>query len=255
MNLPFLYLMNLVMLVRLPASFSENAIRGRAAGVGVVICLVGLLVLEPTPAVGAAAAVLIALGFAKWWLEGRTKGKPSPRLRFTLLLSHFIAMTWLCSPAYGLEFRLGMTGWCEWAGQYFTPIGGLSTLSWYEVQLWLFGALLASGEANLLVRLLLDRADVGVGVGSEGSQPPVGKSPTQIEYAHGRVIGFLERLIVYTLVVAGEYGAMGWVIAAKGLARFKNLEDRTFAEYFLIGTMLSLVLAGGTALLVRAAMP
>lgn len=253
MNLSFLYLMNLAMLVRLPSLFSENAIRGRAVSVGVVSCVIGLLAFEPTLAVGVAAAVLIALGFARWWMERRMTEKSAPRLRLILLLSHFVAMALLCSPAYGLEFRLEMTGWCERAGQYFTPISGLSTVSWYEVQLWLFGALLASGEANLLVRLLLDRADVGVG--TQGSQPGAGKNSPEIEYAHGRVIGFLERLIVYTLVVAGEYGAMGWVIAAKGLARFKNLEDRTFAEYFLIGTMLSLVLAGGTALLVRAAMP
>ena len=36
---------------------------------------------------------------------------------------------------------------------------------------------------------------------------------------------------------------MGWIIAAKALARFKALEDREFAEYFLIGTLASFLLA------------
>ena len=40
-------------------------------------------------------------------------------------------------------------------------------------------------------------------------------------------------------------------IAAKTMARFKNLEDRDFAEYFLVGTFLSLVTAGAIALLTK----
>jgi len=36
---------------------------------------------------------------------------------------------------------------------------------------------------------------------------------------------------------------VGWIIAAKSLARFKQLEDREFAEYFLVGTLASFLLA------------
>ncbi|MEK7269347.1 MAG: hypothetical protein AAB215_00230, partial [Planctomycetota bacterium] len=73
------------------------------------------------------------------------------------------------------------------------------------------------------------------------------------EYNRGRIIGLLERLLVFSLVLESQYGAFGLVIATKGLARFKNLDDREFAEYFLIGTMLSIVLAGGIALIVKCA--
>jgi hypothetical protein len=61
--------------------------------------------------------------------------------------------------------------------------------------------------------------------------------------ARGRAIGALERALALTLVLLGEYGAVGWIIAAKSLARFKALEDREFAEYFLIGTLASFLLA------------
>jgi hypothetical protein len=44
-------------------------------------------------------------------------------------------------------------------------------------------------------------------------------------------------------VLLGEYSAVGWIIAAKSLARFKALEDREFAEYFLVGTLASFLLA------------
>lgn len=64
-----------------------------------------------------------------------------------------------------------------------------------------------------------------------------------IDIARGRAIGSLERAIALTLVLLGEYGALGLIVAAKALARFKALEDREFAEYFLIGTLASLLLA------------
>ncbi|NQU10634.1 hypothetical protein HQ590_07590 [bacterium] len=64
--------------------------------------------------------------------------------------------------------------------------------------------------------------------------------------------GVLERLLVFFLVLGGQFTALGFVIAAKGIARFRELEQREFAEYFLIGTMLSLIIAGGIALLTKA---
>ncbi len=70
-----------------------------------------------------------------------------------------------------------------------------------------------------------------------------------IEIARGRTIGVLERALTVTLVLLGQYGALGLIVAAKSLARFKALEDREFAEYFLIGTLASLLLGliGGVA--------
>ena len=71
-----------------------------------------------------------------------------------------------------------------------------------------------------------------------------------IDIARGRTIGALERAIALTLVLLGQYGALGLIVAAKSVARFKALEDREFAEYFLIGTLASLLLAlaGGLGL-------
>ncbi|PYP38504.1 MAG: hypothetical protein DMD34_06380 [Gemmatimonadetes bacterium] len=64
-----------------------------------------------------------------------------------------------------------------------------------------------------------------------------------IDVARGRTVGSLERALALTLVLLGEYSAVGWIIAAKSLARFKQLEDREFAEYFLVGTLASFLLA------------
>ncbi len=61
--------------------------------------------------------------------------------------------------------------------------------------------------------------------------------------AMGRTIGILERVLVLTLVLAGQWGALGLVMAAKSIARFRDLERRSFAEYYLIGTLASVLIA------------
>jgi hypothetical protein len=60
-------------------------------------------------------------------------------------------------------------------------------------------------------------------------------SPAQV----GLVIGVLERLLIVALVLGHAEAAIGLVVAAKTLARFKQLDDRSFAEYYLLGTLAS----------------
>lgn len=72
------------------------------------------------------------------------------------------------------------------------------------------------------------------------------------EYAMGRTIGCLERFLLFTLVLLGQWGALGFVFAAKSVARFRELESQRFADYYLIGTLGSILVAIGTGILVRA---
>ena len=53
---------------------------------------------------------------------------------------------------------------------------------------------------------------------------------------------------------AGTDAAIGFVVAAKTLARFRQLDDREFAEYYLLGTLASVAVAIVTALAGRAAL-
>lgn len=59
----------------------------------------------------------------------------------------------------------------------------------------------------------------------------------------GYWIGVLEREIIFFLGLAGEYSAIGFVLAAKSLARHKNFDEEGFAEKYLIGTLLSSLIA------------
>ena len=83
-------------------------------------------------------------------------------------------------------------------------------------------------------------------VGERVALPP----PVQV----GATIGVLERLLIVTLLLVGADAAIGFVIAAKTIARFRLLDDRDFAEYYLLGTLASVSVAIVTALAARAAL-
>jgi len=59
----------------------------------------------------------------------------------------------------------------------------------------------------------------------------------------GRIVGSLERLITAIGLAAGSWEVVAAVIALKTVARFKELDDKLFAEYFLIGSLCSLLWA------------
>jgi len=59
----------------------------------------------------------------------------------------------------------------------------------------------------------------------------------------GKVIGIFERLLILTLYLTGNVASITIVIAAKSLARFKNFDNKDFAEYYLIGTLVSVMIA------------
>jgi len=63
----------------------------------------------------------------------------------------------------------------------------------------------------------------------------------------GRLIGIMERWMVLVFVLIGQFSAVGFLIAAKSILRFKD-GDLIKTEYVLIGTMLSFSLAIAAAL-------
>ncbi len=64
----------------------------------------------------------------------------------------------------------------------------------------------------------------------------------------GQYIGIIERLLIFIFILIGQWGAIGFLMAAKSIFRFGDLtrtKDRRLTEYILIGTFLSF----GTAIL------
>jgi hypothetical protein len=84
--------------------------------------------------------------------------------------------------------------------------------------------------------------------------PSVPSVPNGAPARIGATIGALERLLIVALLLTGAEAAVGFVIAAKTIARFKQLDDRGFAEYYLLGTLASVSVALGSGLLAQAAL-
>lgn len=66
----------------------------------------------------------------------------------------------------------------------------------------------------------------------------------------GLYLGWLERGLLVIAFAMGSFTAVGLIIGAKSVARFPEFKSRAFAEYFLIGTLISVAIAavGGWAL-------
>lgn len=78
---------------------------------------------------------------------------------------------------------------------------------------------------------------------NNSSFPPVVSDDEKQGPNMGLIIGMLERILVAVFILAGQYSSIAFVIAAKSIARFKQLEDQAFAEKYLIGTLSSVALS------------
>ena len=89
---------------------------------------------------------------------------------------------------------------------------------------------------SAVVRLVLQRYPL----------PQNDRTSTADDEAHGparmgHAIGVLERMLALTFILLGAWTGIAGIIAAKSIARFKDLERRHFGEYYLIGTLTSLL--------------
>jgi len=88
----------------------------------------------------------------------------------------------------------------------------------------------------------------------EGIQPKATDDDQEEQgVEHGWLIGYLERVLAIILVAYGSVEGLGFLAAAKGLVRAQEWKDRALAEYFLVGTLLSILMATGLGLLLKAA--
>jgi hypothetical protein len=75
------------------------------------------------------------------------------------------------------------------------------------------------------------------------------KTSEQLQNA-GLYIGWLERFLVVTALLLQSPAMVGLILTAKSIARYPEFKSERFAEYFLIGTLLSISMAllGGALL-------
>jgi hypothetical protein len=106
---------------------------------------------------------------------------------------------------------------------------------------------LSGATANYRIRL----GPISAWVEREHPEPVIPRQADSV----GATIGVLERLLVVTLMISGATLAIGLVVAAKTLARFKQLDERDFAESYLLGTLASVTIAVASAAAALAVLP
>jgi hypothetical protein len=100
------------------------------------------------------------------------------------------------------------------------------------------GFIFCSKPSNILIKETLGVFEVRVRKSGTGE--------TDLPNA-GKLIGVIERWLVLVFIIINQFGAIGFLLAAKSIMRFK--EDETLkTEYLLAGTLLSFAIAIGTGL-------
>jgi hypothetical protein len=170
------------------------------------------------------------------------------RNRGLFLLLHFVIIGLLSSPLTDLAANELSYQIIVFINQVMLPASTLLITDIQIAQIFIFGLLMVLNEANIILRYILQLS----GLGTLGIK---GEEVDQEEYSTGRIIGLLERIFVFLFVLFNQYSAIGFILAAKGVARFQDFKSRTFAEYVLIGTLLSALLAMTMAFAVKAFFP
>ena len=127
---------------------------------------------------------------------------------------------------------------CQYMPTFRLPIQSIDFLNTLSIPLLVFAILCCLKPTNILIKLILDKYKIGDAVSCQS-----------IKNA-GALIGNLERVLTMIFVLIGQYEAVGFIVAAKSLLRFKET-DTAKTEYVLAGTLLSFSMATLCGLLVR----
>lgn len=111
---------------------------------------------------------------------------------------------------------------------------------------WVSGHLVKNILGSLRLRpfesLKKPAEDQASGGAQEQPAAAEAKNAALTEASTGMYIGYLERLLIGVFMISGIYAGLGLLGTLKTLARFKQLENREITEYFILGTMLSMLL-------------
>jgi len=239
----FFAIMNLILLARVRLTLRDHGLWDlREYFITGIIPLFALVFLSVNATTILLAVYLILCPFLTMLLERDTDHLN--RNRFTMLVIHLFVIGMLTSPLYFLQPVSWLPSFEIWLAGVFA-IGDISpTPNWRAIHAFLFGLLLILNEVNIMVRLILKELGLA----------PIGRSRGAInehQFRTGRVIGFLERIFIFVFVLLQQYAAIGFILAAKGVVRYPDFKNRTFAEYILIGTLLSALMAMATAFFVN----
>jgi hypothetical protein len=189
--------------------------------------------------------IIAAAAGVSWVVLGaraeRGDHESAPLAVFGLALAALILLSGWASDVGGLVAR-----WSSWA-----EVPGIGDVSPNRLLMVVGAVLLQFVTGNQLVRLVL---------GSVGAVKPEGQPQPSDRLKGGRLLGPMERILIFGLGLAGQLAAATAVVAAKSIIRFPeinaakarengNIGIDAVTEYFLVGSFASWIIAlGGLAL-------
>ena len=248
MSLQFCFLLNVILVSRLIFTFTDYPVERKQAATITVLQMMGLLAYETKYVLAVLAGTLIIINVLFHFLE--IKSKKINELRLLSLLAYVVVLSISFSPLVNLNFNSGLSSFVQSLGHYSFLFALIKNVNWLKFNILLLGLLLVTNETNILIRYQFQIFDLAPRKEVETDKRIV----TIIDkraYNAGRVIGILERVLIYYFVLNAQFTAIGIILAAKSFTRFKELENREFAEYVLIGTLLSTLLAMVTAIMAK----
>ena len=102
------------------------------------------------------------------------------------------------------------------------------------------GYLLCLRPANFVIKEVFRSSEIDVAIAQQ-EKAEVLEGADELPNA-GKLIGILERVLALTFILIGQFQAVGFLLAAKSVLRYKDT-DTLKTEYVLIGTMLSFGIA------------
>jgi hypothetical protein len=235
----YLYLAFVVLLTRALLSSRERPMSLGRLVLSVLLQLASLAAMEKTSAVALVAAAMAAVAVGAFVLEPRgASGNPRDAsrnlVRFAAAVLLIVGLSFVGSPGRsGVRFADWALGAAHALAGASVLLGKVDARGLEAALTILSGALFVSIDINNLTRYVLLSLKVAPAAAVGGQD----KGETQLR--RGKMIGIMERLLIFYFVLTSNLAAIGFVLAAKGFTRFRELDDRDFAEYVLIGTLLS----------------
>lgn len=94
---------------------------------------------------------------------------------------------------------------------------------------WLFSILVIHTPTNIFIQKFLSEY-----------KPKADDEIIKADNKAGRAIGTIERLIMLIFLSKDQFVALGFVLTAKSIARYDKItKNEKFAEYYLLGTLVS----------------
>jgi hypothetical protein len=232
------------MLTRLIYGLNDRPVTRGKTIIVIALQIILFLIFKLTIALFILLVFVVLLNTWIYYSESKTKNLNSFRTLSIVVI--IIVLSVFTSPAVNIKFSGNIFSLADSIKNYSSILAGIHRSNAFEICLIVTGLLLVLNESNFVIRYLFNLFKLFPLMKEDASE-----ELDQSEYNAGRIIGMLERILIFFFVLSNQFTAIGLVIAAKGFTRFKELDDRKFAEYVLVGTFLSAIFSVAIAVIIK----